>query len=184
MIRTARLASPLALLAVLAFPVPAPAQSGDAAAPAVPAAPTAPAALALGATLPMGDVAMKNVDGRTITLAKSAGGKGTLVLFICNHCPWVKLWQPRIAEVGNAALKQGVGVVAVNGNDPAPYPEDEFDVMVTRAKEVGYSSPRRRHPTWRGRSARRRPPRRFSSTPRACSSTTARSTTTPRTRRP
>jgi thiol-disulfide isomerase/thioredoxin len=132
MIRTARLASSLALLTVLALPAPAPAQSGETA---------APAPLALGSALPVGGVAMKNVDGRELTLAKAGGKKGTLVLFICNHCPWVKLWQPRIAEVGNAALKQGVGVIAVNGNDPAPYPEDEFDVMVKRAKEVGYKFP-------------------------------------------
>lgn len=103
--------------------------------------PRAPAALALGSALPMGDVALQNVDGRDVTLAGSAGKKGTLVLFICNHCPWVKLWQPRIAELGNAALKQGFGVVAVNGNDPADYPEDEFPEMVKRAKEVGYRFP-------------------------------------------
>lgn len=135
MIRTARLAPGLALLALLAIPIPARAQSGDA------AGMSAPTAIALGTLLPMGDVAMKNVDGREVTLAKSGGPKGTLVLFICNHCPWVKNWQPRIAEVGNAALKKGVGVVAVNGNDPAAYPEDEFEVMVTRAKEVGYKFP-------------------------------------------
>jgi len=132
MIRTARLAPTLALLTLLALATSVAAQSGDE---------TAPAVLALGSALPMGDVAMKNVDGRDLTLAKSAGGKGTLVLFICNHCPWVKGWQSRIAEVGNAALKKGVGVVAVNGNDPAAYPEDEFAVMVTRAKEVGYKFP-------------------------------------------
>ncbi len=134
MIRLARIARLALLLAVLAAlpAVRARAQSG-----AVPA----PAALALGSALPMGDVAMKNVDGSDVTLAASAGKKGTLVLFLCNHCPWVKLWQPRIAAVGNAALKQGVGVVAVNGNDPADYPEDEFPVMVQRAKEVGYRFP-------------------------------------------
>lgn len=133
MIRATRLA--LALALALAVP--------SAAALAQPAAPTAPApvALALGSGVPMGDVAMKNVDGRELTLAGSAGKKGTLVLFICNHCPWVKLWQPRIAEIGNAALKQGLGVVAINGNDPAPYPEDEFPVMVQRAKELGYHFP-------------------------------------------
>ena len=129
MTRLVRLALLLAALAVFPF-AGARAQS-----------PETPAALALGATLPMGDAGMKNVDGRELTLAKAAGKKGTLVLFICNHCPWVKLWQPRIAEVGNAALRQGVGVIAVNGNDPADYPEDEFPVMVRRAKEVGYRFP-------------------------------------------
>lgn len=131
MTRTARLA--LALAALLALPAARAFAQADAA--------PAPAALALGSAAPLADVAMKNVDGRETTIAKSAGKKGTLVLFICNHCPWVKLWQPRIAEVGNAALKQGVGVIAVNGNDPKPYPEDEFDVMVKRAKEVGYRFP-------------------------------------------
>jgi AhpC/TSA family len=51
------------------------------------------------------------------------------------------MWQSRIAEAGNAALAKGVGVVAVNGNDPEAYPEDAFDVMVKRAKEVGYKFP-------------------------------------------
>jgi len=128
---TARVA--LALALALAVPSAAARAQSDAA--------PAPAALALGSALPAGDVAMKNVDGRELTLAGSAGRKGTLVLFLCNHCPWVKLWQPRIAEIGNAALKKGVGVVAVNGNDPTDYPEDEFDVMVKRAKEVGYRFP-------------------------------------------
>lgn len=132
MTRTARFAWPFAFLLAGALAV----------APAARAAVApVPAALALGSSLPAGDVAMKNVDGRDVTLAGAAGEKGTLVLFLCNHCPWVKLWQPRIAEVGNAALAKGVGVVAVNGNDPEPYPEDAFDVMVTRAKEVGYRFP-------------------------------------------
>jgi thiol-disulfide isomerase/thioredoxin len=121
-----------ALLLMLAAVLPAAARAADEA---------APAALALGATMPMGETAMKNVDGRDLTLAGARGKKGTLVLFICNHCPWVKMWQPRIAEVGNAALAKGVAVVAVNGNDPAAYPEDEFEVMVQRAKEVGYKFP-------------------------------------------
>jgi cytochrome oxidase Cu insertion factor (SCO1/SenC/PrrC family) len=101
----------------------------------------APKALALGAAAPMRDVAMKSVDGRSVTLASAAGKKGTLVLFICNHCPWVKAWQGRIAEVGNAAAKQGIGVVAINANDPSAYPEDAFDEMVRRAKSVGYKFP-------------------------------------------
>ncbi|MFN8586479.1 MAG: thioredoxin family protein [Candidatus Eisenbacteria bacterium] len=112
-----------------------------AAAAAAPASPAAPTPLALGAKAPKTEVAMKNVDGKPLTIAKAAGKNGTLVLFICNHCPWVKGWQARIAEVGNAALAQSVGVIAINANDPAAYPEDEFDVMVTRAKEVGYQFP-------------------------------------------
>ena len=100
-----------------------------------------PSALAIGATAPQGDVMMKNVDGRSLSIAQAAGKKGTLVIFICNHCPWVKAWQSRIAAVGNDALKRGVGVIAVNSNDPAAYAEDAFEPMQKRAKDVGYRFP-------------------------------------------
>lgn len=133
MIRRIRPAVTMLLAAMLAVSSakPVQAQPGDA----------GPTPLALGATMPLRDVAMKNVDNKELTLAQVAGKKGTLVLFICNHCPWVKAWQPRLAEVGNAAMQKGIGVIAINANDPAAYPEDEFDVMVKRAVEVGYKFP-------------------------------------------
>ena len=119
-----------ALAVVTAFAAMAFAQNG-----------AAPSALALGAPAPMQDIAMQNIDGKPLTIAKAAGKKGTLVLFICNHCPYVKAWQPRIAEIGNAAIKQGVGVIAINSNDPEAYPEDAFAEMGPRAKSVGYQFP-------------------------------------------
>ena len=94
--------------------------------------------LALGDTAPMRDASMKSVSGKSVTIAASAGKKGTLVLFICNHCPWVKAWQGRIATIGNAALDSGVGVIAINSNDPSAYTEDDFGEMKARAKKVGY----------------------------------------------
>lgn len=133
MIRNVRIAAAPVLMLALSLALPAAARAADAAA--------APEVLAIGAPPPMAEVGMKNVDGRELSISKAAGKKGTLVLFICNHCPWVKLWQSRIADVGNAAMRNGIGVVAINGNDPAAYPEDEFDVMVKRAKEVGYRFP-------------------------------------------
>ena len=108
---------------------------------APPASAADPKPLALGASAPTRDVAMKSVDGRSLTLASAAGKKGTLVLFICNHCPWVKAWQSRMADAGNAAQSQGIGVIAVNSNDPAAYAEDSFDEMVKRAQKVGYRFP-------------------------------------------
>jgi peroxiredoxin len=99
------------------------------------------AVLALGQPAPLGDVAMKNVDGTEISIADVAGRKGTLVIFTCNHCPWVKKWQTRIAGIGNAAVKRGFGVIAINPNDPAAYPEDAFDEMKARARQLGFKFP-------------------------------------------
>ena len=83
-------------------------------------------ALAIGQPAPMRDTPLKSVKGATITIAKAAGPKGTLVVFSCNHCPWVKMWQTRIAKIGNEAAKQGIGVLVINSNDPSAYPEDSF----------------------------------------------------------
>jgi peroxiredoxin len=98
-------------------------------------------ALRLGDSMPVSHVKMKSVDGREITLADVAGSSGTLVIFSCNHCPWVKAWESRIATIGNELPKQGIGVVAINSNDPAAYPGDDFADMVTRAKERGFTFP-------------------------------------------
>ncbi len=105
------------------------------------AAPTAPTALELGASAPMADVPMQGIDGKSLTIAKATGKKGTLVIFTCNACPWVKNWETRIAEVGNAAAKSGIGVIAINPNDPAQNAEDGFDEMKKRAKKLGLRFP-------------------------------------------
>jgi hypothetical protein len=101
----------------------------------------APAALAIeiGDALPSGGAAMKNVDGKEVTLAGQIGPKGLLVVFSCNHCPWVQRWESRIVELGNTYSAKGFGVVAVNANDPDEYPDDSFEAMRSRAQEKGYS---------------------------------------------
>jgi peroxiredoxin len=101
------------------------------------AAQDTPTPLALGAAPPMADVKMKNVDGRELSIAEVRGTRGTLVVFACNHCPWVKAWEARIVALGNQYSKRGVGVIAVNSNDPAAFPEDDFATMQARAKERG-----------------------------------------------
>jgi len=105
------------------------------------AAGSARAQLAIGDAMPMKDVKMAGVDGKSVTLAGVAGKKGTLVVFTCNHCPWAKMWQTRVTEIGNAAGKAGIGMVAINANDPAEYPEDGMDGMKARAKELGIKFP-------------------------------------------
>jgi thiol-disulfide isomerase/thioredoxin len=99
------------------------------------------ASLKLGELAPMAGVKMKNVDGKEASIADVAGKNGTLVVFTCNHCPFAKAWEGRLAEIGNAYKEKGVGVIAINANDPSAFPEDSFDVMQQRAKEKGYQFP-------------------------------------------
>jgi len=75
-------------------------------------------ALNLGDKAPTTDVKMKNVDGRELSIADAAGKEGTLVIFSCNHCPFVKAWQDRIASIGNAAKGKGVGVIVITRTIP------------------------------------------------------------------
>jgi thiol-disulfide isomerase/thioredoxin len=95
-------------------------------------------ALELGAAMPSRDVKMRNVGGESVTLAEAAGAKGTLVIFSCNHCPYVKAWEERIAALGNEYRRKGIGVVAVNSNDAAEYPDDDYPAMQQRARERGF----------------------------------------------
>ncbi len=107
-----------------------------------PAAAPAPAAgLVLGDPAPMSDVKMRDVGGREISLAAAKGARGTLVVFTCNHCPYAKAWERRIAALGNDAARRGLGVIAINPNDPAAYPEDAFEPMVKRARALGLRFP-------------------------------------------
>jgi peroxiredoxin len=98
-------------------------------------------ALQLGDGMPMTNVEMKSVSGKEVTLSGVAGAKGTLVIFSCNHCPWVKAWETRIVALGNELPAKGIGVVAINSNDPAAYPGDDYADMVARAKAGGFAFP-------------------------------------------
>lgn len=99
------------------------------------ALPTVASALAIGDGIPEKSQKLKNVDGKEITLGEEAGSKGTLVVFTCNHCPYVKAWEDRIAALGNEYEKKGIGVVAINSNNPAKNAEDGYEGMQQRAKD-------------------------------------------------
>jgi thiol-disulfide isomerase/thioredoxin len=99
------------------------------------------AALPLGSPIPSAMVKLKSVDGRLVSIHDVAGPKGTLVVFTCNHCPYAKAWEKRIAALANNYSNQGIGVILINANDPTAYPEDAFPEMQTRAKSLGLSVP-------------------------------------------
>jgi peroxiredoxin len=87
------------------------------------------------------DFALPGVDGRIWTLAQCRGPKGLLVMFICNHCPYVKAVQQRMIRDASDLQALGIGVVAINSNDPTEYPEDSFENMKKVAQELGYPFP-------------------------------------------
>lgn len=97
--------------------------------------------LALGSPAPMRETLMMSVDGKERSIASVAGAKGTLVVFTCNTCPYAKGWEARIAAIGNAAVKRGLGVIAVNSNDPGRNAGDSYQEMVARAKKLGLKYP-------------------------------------------
>ncbi len=97
--------------------------------------------LSFGDTWPMGEVALKDVSGKMVKVDDVAGEKGTLVIFTCNHCPYVKAWDDRITALGNAYVEKGIGVVSINSNDPGVKGEDSFEEMVKRSKALGLNFP-------------------------------------------
>jgi peroxiredoxin len=77
------------------------------------------------------DFALPGTDGRLWRLADVTGPKGALIIFICNHCPYVKAALTRIIRDATELQAYGIGVAAINSNDAAAYPEDSFEAMKT-----------------------------------------------------
>ncbi|WP_461092932.1 thioredoxin family protein [Spirosoma gilvum] len=86
----------------------------------------------------VGDFRLKNVDGRTVSLADYRSQKGIIVVFTSNHCPFAKAYEDRIIGLDRKFAPQGYPVLAIMPNDPAAYDDDSFDKMKTRAQEKGY----------------------------------------------
>jgi peroxiredoxin len=95
--------------------------------------------LSLGTVAP--DFSLPNVDGRIMSFADAAGSRGTVVMFICNHCPFVKHVADQLAALGRDCLGQGVGVVAISANDVSLHPADSPEQMVREAEDRGYLFP-------------------------------------------
>ncbi len=112
------------------------------------------ASIALGAVaqtqtpakgLAVGDKAvafsLKNIDGKTVSLADYNSAKGVILTFTCNHCPYSKAYESRIVALDKQYKPLGYPVVAINPNDPTLEPEDSFDEMKKRAKDKGFTFP-------------------------------------------
>jgi peroxiredoxin len=87
------------------------------------------------------DFDLLGVDGKRYNLASVRRENGLLVMFICNHCPYVKAIRDRIVRDVTELQECDIGAVAIMSNDPAEYPEDSFDNMARVAKESGFSFP-------------------------------------------
>lgn len=87
------------------------------------------------------DFSLPGVDGKTWTLQDCKGEKGLLVMFICNHCPYVKAVRERIVRDTRELLDYGVNSVAIMSNDPALYEEDSFENMKKIAVEYDLPFP-------------------------------------------
>lgn len=90
---------------------------------------------------PAPDFDLPGVDGRNWSRDQCMGEKGLLVMFICNHCPYVKAVLDRIVRDANDLIPLGIGVVAIMSNDPTDYPEDSFDNMRAVAETNGFPFP-------------------------------------------
>ena len=87
------------------------------------------------------DFSLPGVDGKVWTLDDCRGEKGLLVMFICNHCPYVKAIRDRIVRDARELQGYGVNSVAIMSNDPADYPEDSFENMKKIAEEFNFPFP-------------------------------------------
>src|ERR1017187_1895667 len=81
------------------------------------------------------------VDGKRYTLESARGKNGLLVMFICNHCPYVKSVRSRIIRDAGELQQHGINSIAIMSNDPAEYAEDSFDNMKATAREFNFPFP-------------------------------------------
>ena len=87
------------------------------------------------------DFDLPGVDGRRYRLAEARGPKGLLVMFICNHCPYVKAVRDRIVRDCAELKRHGIHSIAIMSNDSADYPEDSFENMKRVAEEFRFPFP-------------------------------------------
>ncbi|MEK6683495.1 MAG: thioredoxin family protein [Nitrospirota bacterium] len=95
--------------------------------------------------LPLGekapDFSLPGVDGKTCSLQSFPDKPILVILFTCNHCPYVQAYEDRLIAIQKDYADRGVQLAAINANEIRNYPEDNFPNMVQRAKKKGYNFP-------------------------------------------
>lgn len=100
---------------------------------------TASTMLPLGTAAP--DFALPDTNGKTIGLSDFQGAKGLLVVFMCNHCPYVKHVAAELQKIAAEYQQQGIAVVGISSNDVENYPDDSPELMKVEAEQRGYTFP-------------------------------------------
>ncbi|MDZ4851650.1 MAG: thioredoxin family protein [Pirellulaceae bacterium] len=100
---------------------------------------TASTMLPLGTPAP--DFSLLDINGQSISLDTFKGKKGLVVVFMCNHCPYVKHVAPELVRVAHDYLAKGIAFVGINSNDNIAYPDDGPEAMKEEAKKQGYPFP-------------------------------------------
>ena len=100
---------------------------------------TASTMMPLGTVAP--DFTLSDTEGRSRSLAECRGRRGTVIVFMCTHCPYVKHIAPELAAVARDYESQGIKFIGINSNDAAAYPEDSPEAMATEVKSRGYTFP-------------------------------------------
>jgi peroxiredoxin len=87
------------------------------------------------------DFSLPNVDGKTVSLSSFEGKRGLLVIFMCNHCPFVIHLRSALAAFATEYQAKGLGILGINSNDVTTYPDDSPERMKAEAKTAGYTFP-------------------------------------------
>ncbi|MCL5028698.1 MAG: thioredoxin family protein [Bacteroidetes bacterium] len=95
--------------------------------------------LSIGSKCP--DFNLKGVDLKNYNLKSFTGKKALVVIFSCNHCPYVQAYEDRIISLQKKYFEKSLQIIAINSNDDSQYEEDSFEGMIDRAKEKEYNFP-------------------------------------------
>jgi len=90
---------------------------------------------------PAAPFSLPDTDGRTVSLADFDGAPALLVMFLCNHCPYVKHVQPELTRLASEYAARGVAVVGISSNDVVRFPDDAPDKMKLEKRNAGYEFP-------------------------------------------